>query len=71
MPEIESRNIKTQFLHHRADGQMLTQLVALYEQGKLPLPQIEVLDLVDAREAHVRSESGRTKGKIVLKIADL
>jgi len=71
MPEIESRNIKTQFLHHRADGQMLTELVALYEDGKLPLAQIEVLDLADAKDAHLRSESGRTKGKIVLKVADL
>lgn len=71
IPDIADRQIKTQFLHHRADGRMLTELVALYVDGRLPLPQIEVLPLGDAAEAHRRSESGRTRGKLVLAIRDL
>lgn len=68
--EIEARGIRTQFLHHRADGAMLAELAGLYGQGVLPLPPVEVLPLAAAREAHQRSESGRTRGKLVLAIAE-
>ena len=43
MEEIARRGIKTQFLHHRADGAMLAELGQLYESGALPVPPIEVL----------------------------
>ena len=68
MEEIARRGIKTQFLHHRADGAMLAELGQLYESGALPLPPIEVLPLTDAAEAHRRSESTRTRGKLVLSL---
>ena len=71
MPEIGTRGIKTEFLHHRPDGAMLAELVAMYADGTLPLPPIEVLTLDDAVDAHRRSESGTTRGKLVLKVADL
>lgn len=70
LAEIKARGIRTQFLHHRADGEMLTELAALYGQGILPAPPIEVLPLASAREAHQRSEGGRTRGKLVLAIGD-
>jgi len=50
---------------------MLAELGALYEQGVLPLPQTETLPLESAVEAHLRSESRRTRGKLVLSINDL
>jgi len=68
--EIEARGIRTQFLHHRADGAMLAELAGLYGEGILPLPPVEVLPLAAAREAHQRSESGRTRGKLVLAIVE-
>ena len=68
MEEIARRGIKTQFLHHRADGAMLAELGQLYESGALPLPPIEVLPLSAAAEAHRRSESTRTRGKLVLSL---
>lgn len=71
IPDIAERQIKTEFLHHRPDGQMLTDLVALYRDGSLPLPQIEVLPLDAAVDAHQRSESKRTRGKLVLVVQDL
>jgi NADPH:quinone reductase-like Zn-dependent oxidoreductase len=71
MPEIERNNIKTEFLHHRPDGVMLGELMALFEQGALPLPHIEVIPLEHARDAHMQSESKRTIGKLVLHIQDL
>jgi NADPH2:quinone reductase len=63
--------IKSEFMHHRADGRMLGEIAALFDQGSLPLPQMEVLDLADAVEAHRRSESGRTRGKLVLAVQDI
>ena len=66
MPEIATRNIQTKFLHHRPDGESLARLMQLYAQGRLPLPPVEVLPLEAAVEAHRRSESGRTRGKLVL-----
>ena len=71
MPEIASKKIKTKFLHHRPDGESLGRLMKLYQQGKLALPPVEVLPLDKAVEAHKRSESGRTHGKLVLKVQDL
>lgn len=71
LSEIEARHIRTQFLHHRADGAMLAELGTLYGSGALPVPPVEVLPLALAQEAHQRSESGRTRGKLVLAINDL
>lgn len=68
--EIAERGIKTKFLHHRADGKMLAELANLFCNGAFPLPEIEALPLTDAAEAHKRSESGRTRGKIVLSIKE-
>jgi NADPH2:quinone reductase len=71
MAEIAQRNIKAEFLHHRADGAMLTELVSLFEQGVLQVPEIKVMQLEDAVEAHNQSEAGRTRGKVVLHIQDI
>ena len=71
MPDVSDRNIKAEFLHHRPDGEMLSMLAGLYDSGTLPPQRIEVMPLDDAQEAHKRSESGRTRGKLVLHIQDM
>lgn len=71
MPEIQEKGIKTQFLHHRADGAMLAELVAMYASGALPLPPITVRELDDAADAHAVSEAGHTQGKVILHVQDL
>jgi NADPH2:quinone reductase len=68
MPEIAQKSIKTKFLHHRPDGESLGRLMQLYSEGKLTVPPVEELPLEAAVDAHRRSESGRTKGKLVLKV---
>ena len=69
MPEIAARGIRAEFIHHRADGAMLAELGALYGRGELPMPATETLPLEAAIDAHIRSESRRTRGKLVLAIS--
>ena len=71
MPDINAREIRAEFIHHRADGAMLAELTDLYERGVLPLPLTETLPLSAAVEAHLRSESRRTRGKLVLCVSEL
>ncbi len=71
MEEIATRNIRAEFLHHRADGAQLGELASLFEQGVLKIPEIEIMALSDAVAAHHRSESTRTRGKVVLHVQDL
>ena len=69
MDEIERRDIKAEFLHHRPDGDMLTKLVGLYQSGNITLPNIQVRPLEEAMEAHLESERGHTQGKVVLRLS--
>ena len=69
MDEIERRDIKAEFLHHRPDGDMLTKLVGLYQSGNITLPNIQVRPLEEAMDAHLESERGHTQGKVVLRLS--
>jgi len=69
--EIEKRSIKTEFIHHRADGESLGRLMAMYETGVLRLPELRRMRLEAAQQAHIISETGHTRGKLVLHIQDL
>lgn len=71
IPGIREKGINTAFFHHRADGAMLGDLMTLYSDGTLPLPRIETIALDDAVEAHRRSESWQTDGKLVFDIASV
>jgi NADPH2:quinone reductase len=71
MPDFAERKIHAEFLHHRADGKMLAELMQLYDKGELALPRITVMALDDAVEAQRQSESWRVNGKIVLKVQDV
>ena len=68
MDEIEHRNVTAEFLHHRPDGDMLGKLVGLYQSGEITLPKIQVRPLEEAMDAHLESERGHTRGKVVLRI---
>ncbi len=71
MEEIQKKNIKTEFLHHRPDGESLAKLMSLYQRGILKLPQLHVMPLDKVKEAHELSESGHIQGKLVLHIQDM
>ncbi|MDA9798115.1 NADP-dependent oxidoreductase [Luminiphilus sp.] len=69
MDDIELRDIRAEFLHHRPDGAMLRELVDLYESGKISLPRVQVRPIEEAMDAHFESEKGHTQGKIVLRVS--
>lgn len=71
MPDIANRNIRAEWIHHRPDGKMLSELLALYASGQAKMPHIEVMPLELAIEAHRLSESRTSRGKLVLKVQDL
>lgn len=68
---IEQKKIKTEFLHHRPDGASLGDIVKLFEAKKLRLPEITTMPLAHAADAQRQSESGTTRGKLVLEIQAL
>nr|BFF21098.1 hypothetical protein GCM10025730_46190 [Promicromonospora thailandica] len=46
----------------------LDALTALFDSGKLSVEVAQVFDLADTAEAHRASESGHTRGKIVVRV---
>jgi NADPH:quinone reductase len=55
---------------HERSGRQLTDIVNLYNEGKLKAPALEVLSLEQAGEAQSRVKNGHVRGKILLKVAD-
>lgn len=52
----------------KPDGKQLAEIAQLLDTGKLKTVVSQVLPLAEARKAHELSESGHTKGKIVLDV---
>lgn len=71
MPEIQERKVRAEFLHHRPDGESLTELLELFSSGTVPVPRLQVMELEQAVQAHQLSEEGHTTGKLVLKVQEL
>ncbi len=68
MPELAEKDVKSEFIHHRPDGDSLGELMPLFESGVLRTPAIETMALEQAQDAHRKSEAGHTRGKLVLHI---
>lgn len=51
------------------DGAALTALAGLVEQGRLGVEVAAVFPLEEAAQAHRELAEGRTRGKIVLRVA--
>ncbi|CAI8784620.1 NADP-dependent oxidoreductase [Pseudomonas serbica] len=61
--------VRTALVAVSANGTRTAELAALLDKGALKTVIDRQFPLADAAEAHVRSESGRTRGKIVLTIS--
>jgi NADPH:quinone reductase-like Zn-dependent oxidoreductase len=60
--------VTTREVAFSAQPEILDRLCELFESGALKPPHVEVLPLERAAEAHARIETGRIRGKLVLKV---
>ena len=59
------RSIRTHASFVHGDGEQLTSLVKLVEQGQLRLGNVERISIGDGAEAHARMEAGGIRGRLV------
>jgi NADPH:quinone reductase-like Zn-dependent oxidoreductase len=64
----QKHGVTTKIVAFSARPDILDQMRPLFESGALKPPHIDVLPLEEAVEAHRRVDTGRTRGKIVLKV---
>ena len=57
-----------QYVWVRPSASGLDALTALFEAGKLSVELAQVFDLADAADAHRASETGHTRGKVVVRV---
>jgi NADPH2:quinone reductase len=57
-----------QYVWVRPSAAGLDALTALFEAGKLSVELAQVFDLADAADAHRASETGHTRGKVVVRV---
>lgn len=60
--------VEAAFVFCKPSAQQLTEINRLIEEGKLKIHIETVLPLAEVKKAHQLSQSGRTRGKIVLQI---
>ena len=68
--EAKARGIEAKEFWVRSDGDQLSQISRLIDAGRLGFRVGTVLPLAKAREAHELAESGRARGKVVLRVKD-
>lgn len=64
-----ARGVRAELLVMSPSSEQLTQIAELVAAGDVTVEIADVVGLADARAAHERSESGRTRGKIILSAA--
>ena len=67
--ESEKHGVKSAMMMVQPNAAELKEMTALVEAGKLKTFVETVVPLSEARQAHNLSQSGRTRGKIVLQVA--
>jgi len=60
--------IKAGFIFVRPEGSQLAEIGQLISRGRVQMPFIQLMNLGDVKEALRLSKSGRTRGKIVLRV---
>jgi NADPH:quinone reductase-like Zn-dependent oxidoreductase len=67
--DAEARDLRAHPFLVEPDGAALTRIARLVDDGQLTIGVEEVLPLEKAAQAHERLAEGRTKGKLVLRVA--
>ncbi len=62
--------VRSAMVNVQPNAAQLNEITGLLESGKLNIRVETVLPLSEARQAHEMSQSGRTRGKIVLKVRE-
>jgi NADPH:quinone reductase-like Zn-dependent oxidoreductase len=65
----EARGVRAELFSSRGDPEQLARIAELVDSGEVGVELAEVLPLGEIRRAHELSESGHTRGKIVLTVA--
>jgi NADPH:quinone reductase-like Zn-dependent oxidoreductase len=65
----EARGVRAEVFSSRGDPEQLARIAELIDAGEVHVELSEVLPLSEVRQAHELSESGHTRGKIVLTVA--
>ncbi len=65
----ESRGLRTSPFLVEPDGPALTRIAELIDAGKVSVEVEKVFPLDQVTEAHTHGENGRTRGKLVLRVA--
>ena len=65
---MAEHGVTTKIVAFSAQPQILDELRPLFESGAIKPPAIKVLPLDQAADAHAQAETGRARGKIVLKV---
>ena len=70
-PKIAKKGeMRTACVIVKPNGEQLQKIVNLFKEGKLQLPEIHEMPLKDVKKAHLMSQKGHTRGKVVLKVKD-
>lgn len=64
------RGVRSAFVFVQPNGEQLIAMTRLIDEGRMKPVIHTVLPLTEARQAHVISQGGHTRGKIVLRVAD-
>ena len=65
----EARGVRAEVFSSRGDPEQLARIAELVDAGEVRVELAEVLPLSEVRRAHELSESGHTRGKIVLTVS--
>lgn len=68
--KARQRGVRTARILVRPDGAQLAEIGSLIDAGKVKPVVTEVLPLTEAAKAHEMSQTGHTRGKIVLRVAE-
>ncbi|MNL12422.1 hypothetical protein D3C87_1332890 [compost metagenome] len=70
LKKAKSRGVLYSFLFRRAEGQQLAQIAKLIDAGVIRPVVDKVFPFAQTAEALAHVETGRARGKVVVKVAD-